>query len=121
MLCKRPNVSGSVFPGFDPGIHVREEIPNLKCEISNCKSEISNFKSEISDSAPELSLAVDFGFAAPFVCLWIRTFGDGRTHVIDEYLQPGVQMETHIEQIKRRRHGAVVRLACDPAGAGRND
>jgi hypothetical protein len=63
---------------------------------------------------------VDFGFAAPFVCLWIRSIGE-ITHVIDEYVQPMVPLETHIEQITARGHGEAVRLACDPAGAGRNE
>ncbi len=101
MLCLRPSVSGSVFPSFQPEIHVREEVE--------------------TSGQHELSLAIDFGFAAPFVCLWIRTFANGVTHVIDEYIQPGVQLEGHIEQIQSRRHGTVARLACDPAGAGRND
>ena len=102
MLCRRPRIDGAVFPSFDPGAHVRQEI-------------------DAGESPAELCLAIDFGFAAPFVCLWVRCFENGATHVIDEYVQSGVQVEQHIEQIQSRPHGTVVRLACDPAGAGRND
>jgi hypothetical protein len=101
MLCLRPKIDGSVFPMFDPGLHVRAEIENA--------------------SASEICLAIDFGFAAPFVCLWLRSFEDGTTHAIDEYVQSGVQVERHIEQIQSRSRGSVARLSCDPAGAGRND
>jgi hypothetical protein len=51
MLCRRPSVRGCVFPHFDPAIHVTEREP--------------------ADPA-ELWLAIDFGFANPFVCLWVR-------------------------------------------------
>ena len=100
MLCKRPSVEGSVFPTFDPAIHVRESIENSAAGSS------------------EISLALDFGFAAPFVCLWIRSFSDGVTHVIDEYVQPGISLAQHIEQIRGRGHGEVNRVACDPARRG---
>lgn len=102
MLCARPSAQGSVFPSFKFEIHVCENV----------------------ESNPEgalLSLALDFGFAAPFVCLWVRTFADGVVHVIDEYVQPGVTLDGHIEQINSRGHGDATRVSCDPAGAGRNE
>lgn len=108
MLCIRPSVQGSVFPGFDPSVHVREEIAALP-------------EAGRVEIGAEVSLALDFGFAAPFVCLWIRNFENGVTHVIDEYVQRGVAVDQHIEHIRARPYGTVTRVACDPAGAGRND
>jgi Terminase RNaseH-like domain len=107
MLCLRPSVKGSVFPSFDVSLHVRDS-----------DQWSSLYKGE-KDS--ELSIALDFGFAAPFVCLWIRSFADGVTYVVDEYVQAGVTMGEHIAHIRSRGYGNVVKVACDPAGAGRND
>jgi hypothetical protein len=99
MLCKRPSLRGCVFPNFDSEVHVR------------------------SDETPagRLCLAVDFGFANPFVCLWIVQSDDGRTFVIDEYVQEGRTVRDHVEQIRSRPWGAPAQLSCDPAGQGRND
>lgn len=74
--------------------------------------------------APSLHLAIDFGFANPFVCLWIRATGVGEraiVHVIDEYVQQGQPMDVHLAEIAAREHGPVTWVACDPAGNGRND
>jgi hypothetical protein len=100
MLCRRPRTTGCVFPNFDPEIHVREFV---------------------GIATPEwISLAVDFGFHNPFVCLWI--VDDGVIcHVIDEYVQPGQIVSNHIQRIRERPYGNVRRLCCDPAGNGRND
>lgn len=99
MLCARPSVKGSVFPSFDPEQHVREQVAQQNAAIS---------------------LAIDFGFNAPFVCLWV--LDDGNTvFVIDEYLQSMRTTEEHIQEIESRSWGKVPRVCCDPAGAGRND
>ncbi|HQY87097.1 MAG TPA: hypothetical protein PK402_00465, partial [Tepidisphaeraceae bacterium] len=99
MLCRRPSVRGSVFPMFDPALHVRE------FEI---------------DSEDEISLGVDFGFAAPFVCLWIVTHAN-EVRIIDEYVQPQRTIDDHITAIRARRWPAPIHIACDPAGAGRSE
>jgi hypothetical protein len=67
MLCQKPTATGCVFPSFDKSVHV----PLFEI------------------AGGELSLAVDFGFRNPFVCLWIRTREDGITFVVDEYVQEG--------------------------------
>lgn len=98
MLCRRPAVQGCVFPGFDPMVHVVEKLP----------------------PATSVCLAIDFGFHAPFVCLWIAD--DGQVcHVIDEYAQPQRTLDDHLEQIESRPWPLSRRVCCDPAGAGRND
>lgn len=98
MLCRRPTTRGQVFPTFDESVHVRP----------------------MSGWDYETMLGIDFGFAAPFVCLWIASFEKGkRLHVYDEYVQPGRTLPEHVQQIIARRH-AVKRVFCDPAGAAIN-
>jgi hypothetical protein len=100
MLCRRPSTKACVFPTFVPEIHVRE----LSLSESGCRS-----------------LGIDFGFAAPFVCLWIECLPDGTTFVFDEYVQPGRTVSEHLEQIESLPWGKPRRVCCDPSGAGRND
>jgi len=100
MLCRRPSVQGCVFHRFDEAVHVRESLPGGR---------------------DELCLGIDFGFAAPFVCLWIERRADGVSFVIDEYVQPARTIAEHIEVIRARSWGTVGRVMCDPAGASRNE
>lgn len=102
MRCKRPSTRGAVFPNFDPQIHVNAQAAAAE-----------------SGGAPT-DLAIDFGFHAPFVCLWI-TEQDDRIRVIDEYVQEQRVIAEHVEQIESRPWGKPRRICCDPAGAGRND
>jgi hypothetical protein len=109
MLCKRPSVKGSVFPTFDPDVHVREALPRTTDSLSTQSSALST-----------ISLAIDFGFSNPFACLWVRD--DGQTvYVFDEYVQSGRTMEEHLGVIESRPWGRVRHVACDPAGNSRND
>jgi hypothetical protein len=103
MLCRRPSQRYAVFPDFDPERHVRATVGPREA------------------LSGDLSLAMDFGFANPFVCLWIVRWDDGRTHVIDEYVQPGRQLAEHLEMIRRRPWGPAKVVACDPAGQGHSD
>ena len=96
MLCRRPTTRGRVFPSFDPDRHVRP----------------------FAGTAGETVVGVDFGFAAPFVALWVNVEGD-RLHVVDEYLQPGRTLPEHVAELKARPHAAR-RIYCDPAGAAVN-
>lgn len=101
MLCKRPSRRNAVFGAFNTETHVR------------------TWAIETSESA-DLCLAMDFGFVNPFVCLWVARH-DQATYVFDEYVQEQRTMEEHLEQIKTHPWGQVRRIACDPAGAGRNE
>ncbi len=100
MLCTRPAVTGCVFPSFSVETHVKEQV-----EMS---------------AGCALSLAIDFGFNSPFVCLWIRDDGQ-RCFVVDEYLQTQSTVAQNMEQVESRSWGRAQRICCDPAGAGRND
>src|SRR5262249_2936952 len=104
-LCRRPSISGAVFPSFNFDVHVTEE--------------------PWGRGPYEMRLAVDFGFANPFVCLWIKEVPqNGMVHVVDEYGQSGRVMQEHVNEIQSRRQWAQPRdqiLSCDPAGGGPND
>jgi len=126
MLCRRPNVSGCVFPHFDMNVHVRAYAGGQKAQ-GRGQNQTGTSDAPLSDSAfcplpSALSLALDFGFHNPFVCLWVATTKGGVVHVVDEYVQSGRTLAEHLEHIEgRRRWGKVRRVACDPAGAARND
>ncbi len=119
MLCRRPSVKGCVFPGFDEGVHVREESP-VASHQSPVQKESIPPALLATDDCGLMTLALDFGFANPFVCLWIATSANGTTHVVDEYVQPQRTLAEHVDVIRSRPWKAA-RVACDPAGAGRSD
>jgi hypothetical protein len=55
------------------------------------------------------------------VCLWILR-GDGDVaYVLDEYVQPMRTVDEHLPEIEGRPWGKARRIACDPAGAARNE
>ena len=132
ILCRRPSVRGCVFPTFDPAVHVKEWVvgrckwADRSCGADAPSSPTPDSQLPTTDSqlpTTHFSLAVDFGFAAPFVCLWVETHADGTAHVVDEYLQPQRTLDEHVAAIRARPWpaGATPRVACDPAGAGRNE
>jgi len=103
MLCIKPNLENIVFDQFDAAVHVRpvDYDPNLP-----------------------LYRSLDFGFANPFVCLWIQVDGGGVVHVIDEYVRSRATIDVHAAELKTRTPGGETRVIatfCDPAGAGAND
>ncbi len=93
MLCRRPSTRGRVFASFDEDVHVRAFV----------------------GEARDVAIGVDFGYAAPFVALWIVTSGDVH-HVVDEYLMPGRTVPEHAAEMSSRPWAAT-RVFCDPAGA----
>jgi hypothetical protein len=64
---------------------------------------------------------LDFGFAAPFVCLWIQSTPDGHTYVLDEYVQPQRTISEHLTHIESRPYPRSSFITCDPAGSGHSD
>jgi hypothetical protein len=103
MLCLKPNLENVVFDQFDPAVHVRPV-----------------------DYAPNLPLyrSLDFGFANPFVCLWIQVDTEGVVRVIDEYYRSRATIDVHAAELKSRTpygESRVIATFCDPAGAGTND
>ena len=95
MLCRRPSTELSVYPAFDPLIHVKETVE--------------------SAAVSRLTASIDFGYRA-FVCLWIRRYEDGIVHVIDERVKQSVDLHQHIAYLKGRPWGDFSHITCDPAG-----
>ena len=130
MLCLRPRADHLVFAQFDPARHV--------APIAH---------------APSLPLyrTLDFGYANPFVCLWVQVEGEGelthdskapppaasvsdrsprhgdvdlsrvRLRVIAEYVARERAIADHAREIAARDPGPVVRTFGDPAGWQRSD
>lgn len=101
MLCRRPSTRGLVFPVFDTTEHLRVDAPFDLREA-------------------DWSLAMDFGYSAPFVCLWIARYGEA-VYVVDEYLQEQRTVEQHLAELRKRPWPWTTRVACDPAGNGKSD
>lgn len=98
MLCQGVKVEGAVFGAFDANVHI----------------------SDAHDNAGQLWLGIDFGYANPFVCLWIFADEHG-VFVADEYVQSERTVTEHLKQIESRRWPRALHVACDPAGSGRNE
>jgi phage terminase large subunit len=103
MLCLKPNLENVVFDQFDVAIHVRPV--------------------EYDANLP-LYRSLDFGFANPFVCLWIQVDSESVVRVIDEYVRTRATIDVHAAELKARipsGESRVIATFCDPAGAGAND
>jgi hypothetical protein len=123
ILCRRPCLHNAVFPSFDPAVHVKE---SCQLVVASCRGKATHWQLptnnwQLATNNWQLSLGIDFGFSAPFVCLWIAADPTGLIHVIDEYVQEQRLMEEHLAEIRSRPWKPVKRVACDPAGNGRND
>ena len=120
MLCLRPSQKGCVFRTFDESIHVFNDnvVPPHPL---NPNPNLNPNPIPPPEAGSPVTLALDFGYAAPFVCLWIVGGTSGDVHVIDEYVQEQRTMDEHIEHIEARPWGRAKRVACDPAGSGRNE
>ncbi len=125
MLCKRPSQQGCVFRTFDEDVHVLRGAASPAQAGGSLALEALGAYGEAGDSPAQagspISLAIDFGYAAPFVCLWIAGGASGPVHVVDEYVQEQRTMHEHLDHIESRQWGKATRVACDPAGSGRND
>ena len=118
MLCLRPSQKGCVFRTFDESVHVfNDNVPPPHTPNRNPNPH----PIPPAEAGSPVTLALDFGYAAPFVCLWIVGGATGDVHVIDEYVQEQRTMDEHLEHIEARPWGRAARVACDPAGSGRNE
>jgi len=129
MLCLRPRADRLVFAEFDPERHVAPVgyTPGLP-----------------------LYRTLDFGYANPFVCLWVQVEGEGdvggarnalagkpsvapggspldvdlskvQVRVIGEYVERERAVADHARAMAARDPGPVVRTFADPAGWQRSD
>lgn len=101
MLCERPVERNAVYSAFDPAIHVMPDIGPRR-------------------EAMEMSLAIDFGFAAAFVCLWVMS-DDTTTYIVDEFVSKETTTDQNIAEIRKRPWPHPTHIDCDPAGMARND
>jgi len=113
MLCLRPSTKGAVFPSFDEKIHVRAEDPRGEPAL------VGERETGIGETN-ELWLGIDFGFKNPFACVWVRRTGT-MTYVFDEYVQEFRTIDENMDVVEARPWPRAPRIACDPAGAARND
>jgi hypothetical protein len=124
MLCKRPRVDDSVYPGFDLQRHV----------VNASHDEV------IAAGHKHGALLVagcDFGIRSPLVWLWakVTTTGDdvhskeanatsaaqSNLEIIAEHSGSGVTFERHMQAIEASALGRVAWVGVDPAGGQRND
>jgi hypothetical protein len=95
MLCLGPKRDFLVFAEFDPARHVRA--------VEYCRDW-------------PLYCGIDFGYADPFVCLWIQVSPDGMVHVLDEYVQTRLGVARHAVAVNDRSPGPIKMAYVDPAG-----
>jgi hypothetical protein len=112
MLCRRPRADGLVFADFDPACHVAPVA---------------------YDPALPLYRALDFGYANPFVCLWVQVKGDlgargdeadltrVQFRVVAEYVARERPVAEHARHMAARDPGPVSATFADPAGWQRTD
>ncbi|MDD4889775.1 MAG: hypothetical protein PHU85_07565 [Phycisphaerae bacterium] len=99
MLCLRPTRRGAVFPTFSRERHTAELRPRRGWPIYR---------------------AIDFGFANPFVCLWLQVSPAGDVFVLKEYLRSAATIHVHAGAIKALDPAHVAMTYCDPAGSQRD-
>jgi hypothetical protein len=106
MLCLRPSTSLSVFPEFDPDRHIAEEPP---------------WQREWSQLPPLAAYSIDFGYAAPFVCLLVQFDEKKRLFVADEHVRSHLTVEKQLIAIQAKGWPWPAFVACDGAGVASND
>jgi len=101
MLCRGAQREHLVFAEFDPSVHVADvaHVPDWPTYR-----------------------AIDFGYAAPLVCLWVQLSPDGLVHVIAEYAQARRSMPQHAREILQRDPPGLrpQMTYVDPAGRSRS-
>ena len=98
MLCRGAKRDHLVFGEFDPARHVAAEDYRADWPVYR---------------------AIDFGYAAPLVCLWVQVSPGGRVHVIDEYVRRRLPLSQHAVEILRRDPAPAAMTYVDPAGRQR--
>jgi len=124
MLCLRPRADRLVFADFDPARHVAPVAYS---------------------AALPLYRTLDFGYANPFVCLWVQVEGEQRSaaapaaaepatagqadvdlsrialRVVGEYVARERPIAEHAREMATRNPGPVLATFADPAGWQRSD
>jgi hypothetical protein len=112
MMCRRPQISDSVYPSFELARHVIPHTPHATDK----------------NQPREYCIAgMDFGLRSPTVMLWALVYADAtdapehhRVHVVDEYIECGLTLEQHLAAIGQRPWPQPLWIGVDPAGKQRN-
>lgn len=101
MLCRRPSLSGLVYPQFDRAVHV---VAGL----------------DFSEDLPTFR-AIDFGLN-DFVCLWLQVDKRGTVCLVDEYWAADATLAANAAAIVEADKDVRIEATyVDPAGRNRND
>ncbi|MEZ6242705.1 MAG: hypothetical protein R3B57_06640 [Phycisphaerales bacterium] len=101
MLCLEPRRSDCVLPEFDPRVHVVDALPE-------------------SREGWLWVGGMDFGIRSPTVVLWAGLDPSGVLWVVDERVEAGQTLGTHVEAIKTAPWAALAWIGVDPAGGQRS-
>ncbi len=126
MLCTRPNRSDSVYPEFDPQIHVKAEGGDVPQAIaSEMQDPLAPSPvvpvTESGDEPATLVCGMDFGLRCPTAILWALLTNEGLLRVVDESVVENESTAAHIERIISSRWGRPAWVAIDPAGGNRSE
>ena len=112
MMCRRPGVRDSVYPNFDPEVHVTQTPAAGPGEVMRWVG------------------GMDFGLRCPHVMLWAVVLGRGesaRVHVVGEYVAAELTLDRHLramaamaEQEGWPAASGLAWVGVDPAGHQRN-
>jgi hypothetical protein len=139
MLCLRPRRADTVFPDFDPAVHVfgakgaegatgLRPVPEIATETAGAAAlravpgDSTTLAAAMEDApAPpppgsRLVCAIDFGFRGETAILFAHHGADGVLRVVDERVRADLRLDAHIDAILRSPWGVPALVAADPAG-----
>ncbi len=102
MLCARARRSETVFPEFDRDVHVL-------------------YDDGWERGGLKWVAGIDFGIRAPAVVVWGVVDAAGVVTVVDERVEPGLILKSHIGAIMSGKWPRPDWVGVDPAGNSRND
>lgn len=99
MLCLRPRRTESVYPEFDPRVHVAEATPW-----------------DHGDRSPVRWVAgMDLGYRSPTVVLWGAADPEGTLYIVDERIVAEATLRAHIAAIHASPYPKPEWIGIDPA------
>lgn len=102
MLCNSPRRTDSVYPEFDPGVHVFDADPHPHDGLTWIGG-------------------MDFGLRHPTAILIACVDEEGVVRIVDERIRAGALLGEHIRSIREARWPTPAWIGVDPAGHQRSD
>jgi len=126
MLCARPSRSDSVYPEFDPQVHVfAGEIDSPCATTRDALDPLASspfIPITIRGLEPAtLVCGMDFGLRSPTAILWALLSEDGMLRVIDESVVENESTASHVERMISSNWGRPAWVGIDPAGGNRSE